>query len=220
MYAKCCIPLETNHDYYGLNEFHQVNSKRIDSRCDDYYSSIFETNKPIDENNSEMSSEFYRKIKPLLNEFIERGANIYKKQSGVLCNMLISINPRNDVNKFIVNCLKNNLGPIKARYKNNTVVAAFLNKIKIISYFGENNENIMSNFANIIVGGYKVGRGKTIHDLLTTVMFIDGINRTKKRDSTLLQRARWFGYREKIFNETKVCFKRTNSGKFYNFERN
>ena len=38
-------------------------------------------------------------------------------------------------------------------------------------------------------------------------MFIDGINRTKKRDSTLLQRARWFGYREKIFNETKVCLK-------------
>lgn len=59
-----------------------------------------------------------------------------------------------------------------------------------------NNYNETSNWKNthsIIIGGHKISRGYTFENLITTVM----INEPKAEHAadTLMQRARWFGYR-------------------------
>jgi hypothetical protein len=55
---------------------------------------------------------------------------------------------------------------------------------------------------SIIIGGHLVSRGYTFEKLYTTVMF----NEPKEKNAadTLLQRARWFGYRNEIINDLSV----------------
>ncbi|MGL4948450.1 MAG: Z1 domain-containing protein [Mycoplasma sp.] len=60
----------------------------------------------------------------------------------------------------------------------------------------ESDDNILENINNIVLGSRKVERGVTLENLLLTYItnFTDGTTAV----DTVLQRARWFGYRRKI----------------------
>lgn len=73
---------------------------------------------------------------------------------------------------------------------------------KIITYTNiniinsESDDNIIENLNNIILGSKKVERGVTFENLLLT--YITNFHEGTTAVDTILQRARWFGYREPI----------------------
>jgi hypothetical protein len=65
-----------------------------------------------------------------------------------------------------------------------------------------NNSDWNKNGNSIIIGGHLVSRGYTFEKLYTTVMFNEP--NEKNAADTLLQRARWFGYRNEIIDDLSV----------------
>lgn len=81
-----------------------------------------------------------------------------------------------------------------------------LNKYELILYNKNNPENIdlsikLRNNPQIIIGSFKLSRGITINDLLCVYMSYRP--KTALAD-TLLQRARWFGYRQKYISKMRI----------------
>lgn len=60
----------------------------------------------------------------------------------------------------------------------------------------ESDDNIIENLNNIVLGSRKVERGVTLDNLLLT--YITNFHEGTTAVDTILQRARWFGYRQKI----------------------
>lgn len=73
----------------------------------------------------------------------------------------------------------------------------------VVSQINQNEKpEINNNFCNIFIGSQLVGRGLTLDNLLVTFF----TNRAKNNMAidTLLQRARWFGYRKDILKYMKI----------------
>lgn len=76
--------------------------------------------------------------------------------------------------------------------------------IKVIQYTNvniinsESDDSIIENINNIVLGSRKLERGVTLDNLLLT--YITNFQERSTAIDTILQRARWFGYRQKIKN--------------------
>lgn len=80
------------------------------------------------------------------------------------------------------------------------------NSIKIILLNKDSkNKNIPPSTSNIIIGGHSLSRGLTIENLIITYFIQDP---KKAVAPTTLQRARWFGYRNKYFKFTRLFITR------------
>lgn len=82
-----------------------------------------------------------------------------------------------------------------------------LNKYELILYNKDNPENIdlsvkLKNNPQIVIGSFKLSRGITVNDLLCVYMSY----RPKKTAlaDTMLQRARWFGYRQNYLPKMRI----------------
>ena len=67
----------------------------------------------------------------------------------------------------------------------------------------KNNEELNSDFATIVIGSRMLERGITLDNLIVTY-FTNRSERSKIAIDTLLQRARWFGYRNSILDYIKI----------------
>ena len=78
------------------------------------------------------------------------------------------------------------------------IASDLFDNIFILNKENKNQNNILSLSKNIIIiGGNLLGRGLTFNNLLVTIMLNES---EATRESTLLQRARWFGDRSIILN--------------------
>ncbi|MGL4951710.1 MAG: Z1 domain-containing protein [Mycoplasma sp.] len=66
----------------------------------------------------------------------------------------------------------------------------------------ESDDNILENINNIVLGSRKVERGVTLENLLLT--YITNFTEGATAVDTILQRARWFGYRKKIEDSLNI----------------
>lgn len=81
-----------------------------------------------------------------------------------------------------------------------------LNKYELILYNKDNPENTdlsvkLKNNPQLVIGSFKLSRGITINDLLCVYM---SYRPKRAMADTLLQRARWFGYRQKYLSKMRI----------------
>lgn len=164
------IALNSDAGYFGLQKFHSILNNP-------------ESNNIINISNNDIS------LNDCISDF----------SANILCQYKNKKHLTLLINNEIVNEKQNELCDyIKKKLKNEEIIVSPLNATGKSKIFGEylsiDDNNIYN--SQIIVGCNKVSRGVTFKNL--DYMFLDGSNNISI--STLLQRARWFGYRKNIDN--------------------
>lgn len=169
---KKIIAIEASSTYFGLKKFHDLLNNKISGNIVN-----------IDKNYN--SSSLDQCIFDFNNNVIK------KSQNGKNLTLLI--------NNEVINYEQNKLcDDIAKKLNNNDIIISPLNATEKSKSLEENlsiDDNKIYN-SQIIVGCNKVSRGVTFKNL--DYMFLDG--NSKINISTLLQRARWFGYRNNLDN--------------------
>lgn len=170
---KKIIAIEASSTYFGLKKFHDLLNNKISGNIVN-----------IDKNYN--SSSLDQCIFDFNNNVIK------KSQNGKNLTLLIN----NEVINYEQNKLCDDIA--KKLNNNNDIIISPLNATEKSKSLEENlsiDDNKIYN-SQIIVGCNKVSRGVTFKNL--DYMFLDG--NSKINISTLLQRARWFGYRNNLDN--------------------
>lgn len=218
------IMLKPFKGYFGLNE--------LSIAINDNNSNIVE--KINFENSNDIFSEikkaviyYYIQCFKIRNDnFFPRmiiNYSIKQKKQEELCDFL---------NKFFLKICNNDLTEInkikkyfKSFFKNNFNEDEFIQFIDWIKKLNANKKNTLTIFNSktnksnkeifdldhkdidlyrIVIGGKKIARGVTIKDLISSFLFYNSDNFENKKESSLLQEARWFGYRDKTWNISKI----------------
>ena len=192
----------TNEDYYGLEKFNNSNVYEIvHSNKDDENSYTNDVEKVID---------YFIKTLLLNYPFFKE---IIKKEISCLFNISL----KTDVHKkiyekveSIINRYRNNLDSFfqKENIENNLenkkkLMNILCDETSIILLNEENKDVTKPKKFNIYISGVMASRGNTFENLLCQLN-INSPLESKLSVDTLLQRCRWFGYRNNIFKYMKI----------------
>lgn len=221
--------IEPGKEYYGLDYFFNKENKCIiEFNGDDNYG----------QSNSNLS---YSKI--LLKFAIYHIDNPFKKmpQTAILFNCDVRLKEhtklkdelKEEINKMIhflnkdednfsrrnlISEIETELSNKKIKIDNNIIeeLLDILEKMKeniTIINGKRKNEETQGKRSQIIIGSKLVERGITINNLIYTVLEISK-NSKSLADDTILQRARWFGYRKHVKDEMKVFMNKNLINRF------
>lgn len=193
-----------NHDFYDY--FFSLQTSTEYMGIDDFWSNIIIKNK---------------KEKSILFGLIKWADNTIKSKkenSQLLINIFSKQIKHNQIYEYINSCIK-----LLSKDKNMMKIKHYLNEFqiqnneeKIQSFFSLVNyknivisngtlhkKEIKNKGYEIIIGGIKLSRGITFHNLLTEIMLnMNDCGRIKA--GTIIQRARWFGYRKKNIDNITI----------------
>ena len=218
--------------YTGLDYFHDKSNKHLIQSIDDYDKFIEKNTTPksfykalayfliggyersLKENNNFKHSMMIHSAK----EIIKQG-NIFNKVSTILQVLRNSVKDSNiSVNSYIKNFYENFLvvfeeEKLRLKIKENSEsyfkkVLSLLGDIKLILLNGQeevDNLNDKIKYFNyfIVIGGDMLDRGLTI-DGLAVSYFTRETKKGKSQADTMMQRARWFGYKKQYIEYCKV----------------
>ena len=186
------IPKENNNDYYGLNYFF------TDDNC----------------NNIKIEKRKETAIKNSFNYFFKHLLeNKKNKKYTMLINNSVKTIDHKDEEKQIEKLIKNK----KFETDVNSDERKILNNLEknILILNSNNPKSTLSSINksnNIIIGGNLLSRGITFKNLITEVIFNYA---SSSRPSTILQRARWFGYRKDNIEKINIYMNKELSILYY-----
>ncbi|WP_342275010.1 Z1 domain-containing protein [Spiroplasma endosymbiont of Cantharis lateralis] len=183
------LGLENDLNYHGFNFFHQNKSRYI-----------------IEVKNNELKKNI-----SLLIEIFKENYNSYinkKKNFSILINTSVSTTEHSKTNKILkkeLEILSKELDLLRDNYS-----------INIYNSKSED-EICFSKKFNFIIGGNLLSRGITFPNLVLEL--ITNFNEEGFNPSTMIQRCRWFGYRDKVKEIIKILMP-SDLSKFYSCMRN
>jgi hypothetical protein len=181
-YINYIVPLENQDTYYGFKRFHMESDDHI-----------------------EIISNSWSDEKAMTN-FLDKTFEIAKE---------VMLDPKLQNEKFTI--LINNDSKKTSHSKDHNIVKKWKESFK--QSINVNDKDLIDNFSvrvlnsdeqeylktnkkfNIIIGGYALSRGITFDNLIAELILNFSDSSTS---STMTQRCRWFGYREKTFKYTKI----------------
>ncbi|QBQ07810.1 endonuclease [Spiroplasma gladiatoris] len=191
------VPLSSAKAYCGLKEF--KDQKRYFVLNEDIIRSLKEVD-VYDKNLKEF-------LENSIMEFLLKCFR-YSKNFQYLINIDTGTNTIKGLESFfrlIVNKLKVKNDEFLLNFVGREEIKEFricINNLKV-KYTMEGIDYIRENVPEIIIGGNLLSRGVTFDDLLFQIMINHGSSKNLSSD-TLLQRARWFGYRKAYINDMKI----------------
>ncbi len=204
LYADRIVCWTTPDRYCGISKFNSL-SKEIYEIVD------------VDKNNR---ISLLKSIEKTVTYFLKEIINNFelfnsKEEVNCLFNVDVDIDTHIDVSKKVLLTLKNiKETRFKSFYEDNIDTElidiqtykerfdSIIKQLKIIPLNSKTSEKNLSKY-NFIVGGTLISRGNTFKNLICELIINSPVTSSISVD-TLLQRCRWFGYRENIISHMKI----------------
>jgi hypothetical protein len=181
-YINFIVPLENQDTYYGFKKFHMESDDHIETIPDGW-----SAEKVV----AHFLDETFNIAKKIMED-----SNLWNERFTILINNDSKKNSHSNDRKLVDKWFES------TNRSGNAADKELLNEFKTRVLNSDNKDapTVNAKF-NIIIGGYALSRGITFDNLISELILNYSESSTS---STMTQRCRWFGYRDKTFKYTKI----------------
>jgi hypothetical protein len=182
------VPLKVQDTYYGFEKFHDENLKKI---------SIID--KFIDKNNKKVIEHFMDNVLDTIKN-IKNDEKLTDDKITFLINNDVDTNTHNSDYKIVMNWIESKRKESELDSDTKNILDSL--QVNVINSKSSGDFEWSTSKYQIYIGGVSLSRGITFNNLAGELIL--NYNELTSTSSTMTQRCRWFGYRDKIYKYMKI----------------